>query len=167
MPKDTTALCPGCKVNPRGQSSPYCIRCYEGWSKGGPDTPPTPPDAGTEKALDAARYRRLRILGATPSTSQPLTVLRFPNLDDFIDADIKRQVSRGEYVPIEGSDADPSLEDRLRQLSAKWREYAQHKDTCASHYCAACAKGFTDPHENVHGACDCGLDALLSERPTP
>lgn len=52
-----------------------------------------------EDRLDAARYRRLRVLGAAPSTSPHLeagTVLCFTNLDTFIDDDIAAQPSRGE-----------------------------------------------------------------------
>lgn len=53
----------------------------------------------TQLEQDARRYRRLRVLGAAPFGSPQLvngTVMRFTNLDAFIDADIARQPSRGE-----------------------------------------------------------------------
>lgn len=49
--------------------------------------------------LDARRYKRLQVLGCAPSTSLLLDkglVLRFSNLDKFIDEDIKVHPSRGE-----------------------------------------------------------------------
>jgi hypothetical protein len=48
---------------------------------------------------DAARYRRLRVLGAAPCGSLGLaggTVLRFSGLDGFVDADLRAVPSRGE-----------------------------------------------------------------------
>jgi hypothetical protein len=48
---------------------------------------------------DARRYRRLRVLGAAPSTSRQLkqgTVLITTNLDAFIDEDLRIRPSRGE-----------------------------------------------------------------------
>jgi hypothetical protein len=56
--------------------------------------PPVPDDA-----RDAARYRRLQILGCAPSGSTELKLgllMRFTNLDAFVDADIKAHPSRGE-----------------------------------------------------------------------
>lgn len=52
--------------------------------------------------LDAARYRRLQILGAAPGGSNNLeegTVLRFAALDSFVDDDIQNMPSRGEAAP--------------------------------------------------------------------
>jgi len=49
--------------------------------------------------LDAARYRRLRILGAAPLGSKHLNdkfVMCFTTLDKFIDDDIRIHPSRGE-----------------------------------------------------------------------
>jgi len=49
---------------------------------------------------DAARYRRLRILGAAPLGTSQLdhgTVLRFTNLDGFVDNDLMSYPSRGEF----------------------------------------------------------------------
>lgn len=43
---------------------------------------------------DATRYRRLRILGCTPYDGDGL--LRFQNLDNFVDADLRAHKSRGE-----------------------------------------------------------------------
>ena len=51
---------------------------------------------------DAARYRRLRVLGAPVYGSEALknsTVQRFDALDFMIDADIHRNPSRGEVNP--------------------------------------------------------------------
>lgn len=59
-------------------------------------TAPTPP---LDVARDAARYWRLRLLGCAPMESKQLengTVLRFSNLDEFVDHDIKIYSSRGE-----------------------------------------------------------------------
>lgn len=57
-------------------------------------------DAGGDTLLrDARRYRRLRVLGCAPSTSQQLhsgTVLCFTNLDYFVDLDLSAHPSRGE-----------------------------------------------------------------------
>lgn len=50
-------------------------------------------------ARDAARYRRLQILGCAPYGSEQLiasTVLRFQGLDAFVDADLLAHPSRGE-----------------------------------------------------------------------
>lgn len=52
-----------------------------------------------EICLDAKRYQRLRILGCAPMESKELKkglVLRFTNLDDFLDNDLKNYPSRGE-----------------------------------------------------------------------
>lgn len=49
-------------------------------------------------ALDAKRYRRLRVLGVAPGHTEHLkngNVLRFTNLDDFVDSDLSNYV-RGE-----------------------------------------------------------------------
>lgn len=51
---------------------------------------------------DAMRYQRLRILGCAPSYTKHLedgSVLRFTNLDEFVDADLKTVPSRGEARP--------------------------------------------------------------------
>jgi hypothetical protein len=53
-----------------------------------------------ESLRDALRYRRLQILGVAPYGSTELKlglVMRFTNLDNFVDADIKAHPSRGEY----------------------------------------------------------------------
>jgi hypothetical protein len=50
---------------------------------------------------DATRYRRLQVLGCAPSYSKHLktqSVLRFSNLDEFIDADLIAQPYRGEAI---------------------------------------------------------------------
>jgi hypothetical protein len=50
--------------------------------------------------VDAARYRRLRVLGCAPIDTKELDaglVMRFQNLDDHLDADIKAHASRGEF----------------------------------------------------------------------
>lgn len=57
----------------------------------------TSPVSETER--DAARYRRLRVLGCAPAYTQHLArndVMRFTNLDAFIDEDIAAHPSRGE-----------------------------------------------------------------------
>lgn len=51
------------------------------------------------RPTDAQRYERLRVLGVAPCGTKQLesgTVLRFQNLDDFVDADIAASPSRGE-----------------------------------------------------------------------
>lgn len=61
-------------------------------------------------ALDAKRYRRLRVIGAAPSSSVHLenrTCLRFTNLDAFVDGDIKIHPSRGE------PEIEPEIEPRI------------------------------------------------------
>ena len=50
-------------------------------------------------AEDVRRYRRLRVLGCAPDTWPGLEdglVLRFTNLDHFVDADLAATPSRGE-----------------------------------------------------------------------
>ena len=57
------------------------------------------PRAPTDIERDARRYRRLRVLGAAPGGSKQLdqgTVLRFTNLDAFVDHDLTHYRSRGE-----------------------------------------------------------------------
>ena len=54
---------------------------------------------------DARRYRRLQILGVATGAEwdrhlQNGTVMRFSNLDEFVDADIRRMPSRGEALPV-------------------------------------------------------------------
>lgn len=67
-------------------------------------------DRVEELEQDAARYNRLRILGAAPMGSEHLsngTVLRFQGLDAFLDADIKRVPSRGEArAALDGAKGD-------------------------------------------------------------
>jgi hypothetical protein len=53
----------------------------------------------SDDSVDAARYRRLRVLGVAPAYTEHLNngdVLRFTNLDEFIDRDISWTPSRGE-----------------------------------------------------------------------
>lgn len=77
----------------------------EGIAQDGAVPPPVPDDdARSEEVIlafkDALRYRRLQILGVAPAGSTELKlglVMRFTNLDAFVDADIKAQPSRGEY----------------------------------------------------------------------
>lgn len=52
-----------------------------------------------ELERDAVRYRRLQIFGGAPFGSAHLdngTVLRFTNLDEFVDSDLRLHPSRGE-----------------------------------------------------------------------
>jgi len=64
------------------------------------------PEPGADRvqaALDARRYRRLRILGAAPAYTNHLrngNVMRFNNLDTFIDDDIEAYPSRGEAEEV-------------------------------------------------------------------
>jgi hypothetical protein len=56
-------------------------------------------DLANDDRLDAQRYRRLRVLGVAPSGSKHLeegNVLRFTNLDEYTDRDIRVMPSRGE-----------------------------------------------------------------------
>lgn len=77
------ALCPGCRKNPRGQSSPYCLECYQSWQRKGPATPPLAP-AGSEplrtrSANDSVGLmgwsENIRVMPPEPSSeaSAPLT----------------------------------------------------------------------------------------------
>jgi hypothetical protein len=76
----------------------------------------TPTRAVCEAAVDAARYRRLRILGCATGISekhlQSGTVMCFTNLDAHVDADIAAHPSRGEAIVPEVLDEI----DRLRSL---------------------------------------------------
>lgn len=59
-------------------------------------------DQGESVALDAQRYRRLRVLGCAVYGTANLdagTVSCFTNLDEVVDADIKAVPSRGEHAP--------------------------------------------------------------------
>lgn len=52
-------------------------------------------------AEDAARYRRIRLLGAAPFGTTQLdagTVLRFQSLDEFVDKDLRLHPHRGEAI---------------------------------------------------------------------
>lgn len=48
-------------------------------------------------AQDAARYRRLRIVGCVPFAEEGF--FRLQNLDNWIDADLRAHKSRVEYKP--------------------------------------------------------------------
>lgn len=64
---------------------------------------PPEPTEGQDIVRDAARYRRLQVLGCAPAYSTSLdsrTVLRFTNLDEFVDLDMKHNPSRGEAHPL-------------------------------------------------------------------
>lgn len=78
----------------------------------------------TPDSIDAARYRRLRIIGAAPGGSTQLaggTVLCFQNLDAFVDADLDAHPSRGEYQSAATSAADAKDADRLNFLDTNAR----------------------------------------------
>lgn len=67
---------------------------------------------------DARRYRRLQVLGCAPSNSLQLaygTVLRFTNLDTFVDNDLRINPSRGER-PVEDAVATDSIVQAVRAL---------------------------------------------------
>lgn len=58
--------------------------------------------------LDARRYRRLRVLGVAPDGSKHLEegrVMRFTNLDEYTDRDLRFMPSRGEFQPKSGVNA--------------------------------------------------------------
>lgn len=60
---------------------------------------------------DARRYRRLQVIGCAPMGSGQLAlqqVLRFTNLDEFIDRDLKACPSRGEALPLSASLSPPA-----------------------------------------------------------
>lgn len=65
---------------------------------------PAPGDGAIREALnDARRYQRLRVLGCAPSYTTHLQngmVLRFTNLDEFVDSDLKSNPSRGEAASV-------------------------------------------------------------------
>lgn len=68
------------------------------------ELPPALDDLAREAELiaivrDGSRYRRLRILGCAPAETSHLEqglVLRFTNLDEFVDADFVAHPSRGD-----------------------------------------------------------------------
>jgi hypothetical protein len=62
----------------------------------------TSPSQPTSPSVDALRYRRLRVLGCAPAYTSHLKdgdVLRFTNLDEFVDTDLKTVPTRGEAKP--------------------------------------------------------------------
>lgn len=78
-------------------------------------------DAGLEEAakLDQRRYHRLRVLGvATGETNDTFLaeglVRRFTSLDEFVDADLKAQPSRGEALAP--TPAPASAQDEMERL---------------------------------------------------
>lgn len=69
----------------------------------------------TKVEVDAARYNRLRILGAAPYGSKQLesgNVLCFQSLDAFVDADRAARPSRGEARPVSQPVAAVDLSER-------------------------------------------------------
>lgn len=59
-----------------------------------------PTEDWLETVKDAARYRRLQILGCAPMGSPHLDtgcVLRFSGLDKYVDEDMRVHPSRGEH----------------------------------------------------------------------
>jgi hypothetical protein len=80
--------------------------------------------AAPVQTADVQRYQRLRILGAAPGGSKQLdagTVLRFQNLDDFVDADIAAYPSRGEAsesvaAPVQAEQAQAEPVAYLHQV---------------------------------------------------
>lgn len=83
---------------------------------------------------EARRYRRLRVIGCAPGTSQlhlsSGTVLRFTNLDAFIDADLTRRPPRWEAPPTnQTGDRDRGWQEgyeaarkALTQTGSEWTE---------------------------------------------
>jgi hypothetical protein len=71
-----------------------------------------------ELELDAARYQRLRVLGCAPMDTKQLasgTVMRFTNLDEFVDSDLRVVPSRGEpAVP-----AVPTVEEFMHKVNSE------------------------------------------------
>lgn len=70
-----------------------------------------------EPVADGVRYRRLRLLGCAPTESENLkngTVLRFTNLDRFVDADLVNYPNRGDK-PFE--QAESLAELALRNIA--------------------------------------------------
>lgn len=70
-----------------------------------------------EPMADGVRYRRLRLLGCAPTESENLkngTVLRFTNLDRFVDADLVNYPNRGDK-PFE--QAESLAELALRNIA--------------------------------------------------
>lgn len=79
--------------------------------------------AGEPERVDAVRYRRLRVLGCAPFGSKHLEqalVLRFTNLDAFVDAGISEHTPHGEATcsPYGESTFVESLAERYRALEA-------------------------------------------------
>lgn len=65
------------------------------------------PDRAAAIVTDAARYRRLRVLGVPKATPES-EMLRSTDLDAFVDDDIARQCSRGEAHAQQDSEAGAS-----------------------------------------------------------
>lgn len=63
-----------------------------------------PVQSCSAESVDATRYRRLRVLGVAPAYTDHLKngdVMRFTNLDEFVDKDIAWTPSRGEANPLQ------------------------------------------------------------------
>jgi hypothetical protein len=88
---------------------------------------------------DARRYRRLRLLGCAPCYTEYLRrgeVLRFTNLDAYLDEDIKTVPSRGEATesPTLSSPASSLEREELVDAIAKWlHDETAHPDSYPDH----------------------------------
>lgn len=95
-----------------------------------------------ETYKDAKRYQRLRILGAAPFGSEHLenaSVMRFTNLDAFVDKDISLHSSRGESPPASSRTDQASREGSTKgdwycrncgYLSSSRVTFSETCDTC-------------------------------------
>lgn len=90
-----------------------------------------------EATADERRYQRLRILGAAPFGSTQLaagTVLRFQSLDAYLEADLQRHPSRGEYAESrEGETATATATADERVAFEVWFARTWSKDTDSIH----------------------------------
>lgn len=83
------------KGDPRDVAAYCAFMWHHGWITIAPASPSVP----AVVREDAARYHRLRILGCAPGQTEHLrtgSVMRFTNLDAYVDADRAAHPSRGE-----------------------------------------------------------------------
>jgi hypothetical protein len=103
-------------------------------------------EASVSNEQDAARYRRLRILGCVPFAEEGF--YRFQNLDSFIDADLRAHKSRGECEPT--TNELPDYRQALTDLVAfveRIRDNSDGRWPAPDMNCAACTQGVSSTGE--------------------
>jgi hypothetical protein len=95
---------------------------------------------------DAARYRRLRILGCVPFAEEGF--YRFQNLDNFVDADLQAHKSRGECEPPTNKEPDyrQALTDLLGMIE-RARDNSNGRWPEPDMNCGVCSQGVSQTGE--------------------